>query len=80
MAKRTDYEELYKVIEESSMDHWYLRHGKFFVNHLAHAQVGHIKKCKLLSRFKTGAQLAIRSQESTILVHQFFTLKCIKTM
>ena len=46
MAKRTDYEELYKVIEESSMDHWYLRHGKFFVNHLAHAQVGHIKKCK----------------------------------
>jgi len=43
MAKRNDVEELYEVIAASSMDHWYVLHKNFFVNHLAHAQVRHVQ-------------------------------------
>ena len=43
MTKRDDYEELYKIVDESSMDHHYVYHKEFFVNHLAHAQVRILK-------------------------------------
>ena len=39
MAQREDHEELYKVVDETCMDHYYVIHKEFFVNHLAHAQV-----------------------------------------
>ena len=43
MTKREDHEELYKIVDESSMDHHYVYHKEFFVNHLAHAQVRILK-------------------------------------
>ena len=39
MAKRDDFEDFYKVVDETSMDYNYVFHKEFFVNHLAHAQV-----------------------------------------
>jgi hypothetical protein len=39
MAKRDDIADLNAIIADSSMDHYYVIHGNFFANHLAHAQV-----------------------------------------